>query len=411
MRIAFISHEFPPDTGGGGIGTYLAQVSGWLAEAGHDVEVFCGAAGSAGTQRHANGVVIHRLRGDGAEAFRAAVVPAVTAAHAARAFDVLEANDFDAPALALKRVLPRLPCVVKLHTPRFVIDELHHREPTRAQRWRMWLGALRRGQRLAPPAPIRDQPAAQAELAGLAAADEIAAPSEAIARAAAEWLPAIADRISVFPYPYVPAPELLALTPTGTTGRVTFLGRLEMRKGVLELADAIPHVLAAHPRTRFRFIGRAMPSPEAGLDMQAYLERRLQRHRAQVEFTGPVPPERVRAFLGETDLLVAPSHWESFGLVCCEGLAAARAVVGSANGGMAEILDHGSCGRLVPPGDSGALAQAINKLLAAPAEQIRLGLAGRRRILEHYAASPVLAAQLASYQRAIARCVASPSSS
>lgn len=404
MRLAFISHEFPPDTGGGGIGTYLEQVSGWLADAGHDVEVFAGAAESVGSQRRTNGVLVHRLRGDNAESFRAAVVPAVTAAHAALPFDVAEGNDFDAPALALQQALPRLPCVIKLHTPRFVIDELHHRPPSLAQRGRMWLGALRRGRRLEASAPIREQPAARAELATLALAHEIAAPSQAIADAASGWLPELAGRMSVFPYPYVPSKELLALEPATQTGRITFLGRLEARKGVIDLADAVPVVRSQHPAARFRFIGRAMPAAEAGLDMQTYLERRLGRHAASVEFTGPVAPARLAHYLGETDLLVAPSHWESFGLVCCEGLAAARAVVGSAHGGMAEILDGGTCGRLVPPGDPAQLARTIIELLDAPAERARLGRAGRQRILEHYAAAPVLRAQLASYERAIARC-------
>ena len=406
MRIAFISHEFPPDTGGGGIGTYLAQVTSWLAAEGHHVEVFCGAGNTAGFTLQPNRVGVHRITGEGAVEFRHAVVPVFAAAHQAGPFDVIEGNDFDAPALVIKQTFPQLPYVVKLHTPRFVIDQLHQRPLTIAQHWRMRLGALRRGRWLVAPRPIISLPPAQAEISAVELADEIAAPSQAIADAALNWTAEAAGKISVFPYPYVPAPELLALSPTSDPSppRVTFVGRLEERKGVIDLADAIPLVLAVCPDARFRFIGRAMPSPVAGLDMSAFLEKRLGSARARVEFTGPIPPTELPRYLGETAVLVAPSHWESFGLVCCEGLAAACAVIGSANGGMIEILDGGNCGVLVPPKNPAVLAQAIVRLLCDPTLRDQLGAAGRRRINDHYTWNQVRPAQLASYERAIQRC-------
>jgi len=403
MHIAFISHEFPPDTGGGGIGTYLDQITALLAHAGHAVEVFCGAGSASGTSRRADGVQVYRVSAETAEQFRAAVAPVFSARHALAPFDVMEANDFDAPANAIKRAHPDLPCVIKLHTPRFCIDELHNHAPALAQRARMLAGALRRGQWPHAPAPIRSTPAAREELAALALADEIAAPSRAIAVAAQDWVPEADGKASVFPYPYVPPAALLAIPAGGATGRITYLGRLEERKGVVDLADAIPSVLSAHPGARFRFIGRAMPSPRHGQDMRTYLESRLGPAAAAVEFTGPVAPAELPRLLAETDLLVAPSHWESFGLVCCEGLAAGRAVVGSAAGGMAEILDQGRCGLLVRPRSPARLGEAIIALLPDENRRRELGRSGRERILQHYSAATVLAAQLASYQRAIAR--------
>jgi glycosyltransferase involved in cell wall biosynthesis len=403
LRIGFISHEFPPDTGGGGIGTYLDQITALLSGAGHAVEVFCGTGRTPGSSIRPDGVQVHRLAADTAEQFRAAVVPVFTARHALAPFDVIEANDFDAPANAIKHAHPGLPCVIKLHTPRFYIDELHQRAPTLPQRTRMLLGALRRGQWPQAASPIRSSSGAREELAALALADEIAAPSQAVAEAAQEWVPAITGKISVFPYPYIPPPALLAIPAGGTSRRVTYLGRLEQRKGVIDLVHAIPAVLSALPETRFRFIGRAMPSPRAGQDMRAYLEARLGPAALAVEFTGQVAPAALPHMLAETDLLVAPSHWESFGLVCCEGLAAARAVIGSSAGGMAEILEQGRCGALVPPHEPARLAEIIIGLLPDESRRRQLGELGRDRILRHYSASAVLAAQVASYGRAVAR--------
>jgi glycosyltransferase involved in cell wall biosynthesis len=402
LRIAFSTYEFPPETGGGGIGTYLAQITQLLARAGHDVQVFAGSTGESTVAPLADGGRLHRIATGPGQDFRAAVVAPFVAEHRARPFDVVEGTDFDASALGIKRALPELPYVVKLHTPRFVIDEMHAHPPGGWARLRMTLGALRHGRWLRP-VPIRAQPTAQAELAALRLADQIAAPSQAIADAASQWTSLDRDRISVFPYPYEPGPDLLRIPAGGSANRITYLGRLEERKGVIDLVDAIPRVLASAPRARFRFIGRSVPHGPDGQDMQAFLLARLGRHAAAVEFTGPRPPSDIPGLLAETDILAAPSHWESFGLVCCEGLAAARAVLGSANGGMAEILAGGRCGVLVPPRQPEAIADALLGLLADPARRQALGEAGRQHLLEHYSARRVIAAQLASYQRAIAR--------
>lgn len=402
MRIAFVSHEFPPETGGGGIGTYLAQVTAYLAKVGHDVHVFAGGR-EPGTQTLPHGGTLHRIASSSSPGFRHEVLPAFLAEHHPLPFDVVEGADFDAPALEIKRACPGLPCVVKLHTPRFLVDELNYRRPTVWQRLRMTAGALRRG-RLPHWPEIRAQPPALAELSALRTADRLAAPSRAIGDAAIAWTGFEAAKIDLIPLPFQPAPALLGIEPGAETGRVTFLGRLEERKGVIDLIDSVPLVLARQPDAKFRFVGRAMPSGRGSLSMQEFLQARLRRHRSAVEFTGPRPTEEIPALLADTDILVVPSHWESYGLVCCEGMAAARPVIAGARGGMAEILAGSECGLLVEPGQPTALARGILHLLADTALRRRMGEAGRRRVLEEFTFEKVMPAQLASYRRAIQQC-------
>ena len=206
MRVAFISHEYPPETGGGGIGAYLDQAANGLAAMGDSVEVFAGGAVNA-THRRGDGVVVHRVACDSSPRFGATVVEFFAKVHGEKPFDVVEGNDFDASALGVKDRFPDLPYVCKLHTLRFAVDVLHYRPPSWRGRLGIALGALRRGR--PPPsfssAGLPHTASARAELAAISRADLLAAPSRAIARAVAQWVPGCEERVQVFPYPFMPA--------------------------------------------------------------------------------------------------------------------------------------------------------------------------------------------------------------
>jgi starch synthase len=63
-------------------------------------------------------------------------------------------------------------------------------------------------------------------------------------------------------------------------------------------------------------------------------------------------------------------------------------VVGSRVAAVPELIEDGVNGRLVPPDDPAALANALATLIADPATRLRLGRAGRARVLEHFAMAP-----------------------
>ena len=204
----------------------------------------------------------------------------------------------------------------------------------------------------------------------------------------------------------MPAPAILNIAPDTLTGRIVFVGKLEVRKGVIELARAVGHVRAAVPQARFRFIGPSLPRPGTGEDMQAVLERILGADLAHVDFTGGVPYERIPALLADADVAVFPSYWEAYGLVCLEAMAAARGVVGSSAGGMAEIIDNGRTGLLVPPRSPKAIAKAIISLLHNPEGRIAMGRAAREQVLAAYSADVIGPLYEASFARAIERAKA-----
>jgi len=107
-----------------------------------------------------------------------------------------------------------------------------------------------------------------------------------------------------------------------------------------------------------------------------------------VELAGALPAERIRELLEEAGVLVAPcivaadGDRDTMPVVVKEALAMEVPVVASDEVGLPEVV-RPDWGRLVPPGDIGALASAITELLALPVERrIEMGRAGRAFVLE-----------------------------
>jgi glycosyltransferase involved in cell wall biosynthesis len=101
----------------------------------------------------------------------------------------------------------------------------------------------------------------------------------------------------------------------------------------------------------------------------------------RVRFLGAVPHEQLPQLLAVSDVLVATSFAsETFGIALAEAQACQVPVVASRFGGFPEVVEDGVTGRLVPPQDSTALAQALRELLVDPGRRREMGQAGRQRV-------------------------------
>ncbi len=89
---------------------------------------------------------------------------------------------------------------------------------------------------------------------------------------------------------------------------------------------------------------------------------------------------------------------EPFGRVVIEGMAARRPVIGSAAGGVLEVIEPGSSGLLAPPGNSQALAEALSTLWRDPNLAAALAAAGRRRVETHFTLAQYLNGTQAVYR-------------
>lgn len=392
MKIAFITFEYPPDTADGGIATYVKQAANMLQLRGNQIEVFAASRQRSGTETEPNGVVVHRVKHEGLNVDFAQPIAHVFAnRHREIGFDVLEGPDFGADTRFAALLVPDIPLVIKLHTPYALVSQLN--KPSLRQTLRRKRDFYRRG--ISPFIDI--------ERVNALKADEIAAPSQSIGNKLISLWGLDPKKVNVFPLPYIPSPESLNIPLDTITNTVSFIGRLEIRKGVVDFAKAIPLILAKQPQTKFRFVGPFQESPNPQRNMFEYLQDLLQPYLNSCEFTGRLPLEQIPSALSATDICVFPSLWESFGYVCLEAMAAGRGVVGSSSGGMAEIINSDAVGRLVPPQSPQKIAEAVVELLSAPELRQQLGSAARARVIELYNVERVGALQEASYRRAIAQ--------
>jgi glycosyltransferase involved in cell wall biosynthesis len=102
--------------------------------------------------------------------------------------------------------------------------------------------------------------------------------------------------------------------------------------------------------------------------------------------------------LGACDVVVLPSRREGLGVAALEAMAAGRAVVASAVGGLAEAVVDRRTGLLVPAEDPGALAAALAELSSDSRLRDALGDAGPRRVAESFSAEQMVEAYVRLYQ-------------
>jgi glycogen(starch) synthase len=163
--------------------------------------------------------------------------------------------------------------------------------------------------------------------------------------------------------------------------RFLFVGRLESRKGIDVLLRAAPEVLRRLPHARLDIVGDdRIERAEGGTYKAAFLGLPEARDvYSRIVFHGRVEEDALRRFYRDCDVLVAPSRYESFGLVYLEGMMFGKPVIGGRAGGGPEVIEDGVTGMLVAPGDAEELTAAMMRLGDGEERRARLGRAGRRR--------------------------------
>jgi len=354
----------------GGVGRHVADLATGLVERGHEV-FLCGPeppAGLIGPYRHAQ----LDLRRAIAPRTDAGVIAAYTAIVRSVRPDVIHAHSSKAGAIARLGRLghPRVPVLYTPHGYAFAgyfsrkLERAAYREIERA-------------------------------LARLASRVVCVCEAEAcLARTVGP-----AKRVRVVYNGIEPAsagpvdPRVAELAESGPV--VCALAQLRPGKGIETLIDALPQILARHPRARVAIGGE-------GPDLDALRSRAQARGTAEaVHFLGPC--EDPLAVLRGAELFAHTSWAESFPYVILEAMSVGLPIVASDVGGVAEASPDGETGLLVTSGDAHELARALMRLLDDPALGARMGAAARARLERRFTRAHMVEGVVAVYDEVLAR--------
>jgi glycosyltransferase involved in cell wall biosynthesis len=178
---------------------------------------------------------------------------------------------------------------------------------------------------------------------------------------------------------------------------IGFVGRLTRDKGVPELVEAFETIRAAEPETRLLLVGWFDEAEDA---LDARLRARIASH-PQIVWTGFVgePAPYYRAM----DVMVLPTWREGFPNAVLEAAASGVPVVTTVATGSRDSVVPGLTGLLIPPGDPGAISDAVLALLRNPGRRTGMGRAARAWVCEHYQDERVLGFAAAFYADMLAR--------
>ncbi|HOX08040.1 MAG TPA: glycosyltransferase [Planctomycetota bacterium] len=157
---------------------------------------------------------------------------------------------------------------------------------------------------------------------------------------------------------------------------VLYVGRLDPEKGLEVLAEAMPGVLARHPKAKLVLAGRGKVGKPLG---ERFKQLGIE---GRVLFAGYVRPPALALLYRVADVHVVPSTYEPFGIVALEGMASGRAVVASRTGGLGDIIEHGKSGLLVEPKNPEQLVEAVSVLIGDPGLRERLGGEAKARVAQ-----------------------------
>lgn len=206
----------------------------------------------------------------------------------------------------------------------------------------------------------------------------VVTPSEAMR----SWIRGVARGANVV---YVPNPVPGVQAERHETGQnlVLFLGRLEARKGVFDLLEALCALRATVPDVRLVCAGEG----DRGAVVR-YAER-LGIADA-VKFTGWVGSSGKRALLENAAVLALPSYDEGLPMSVLEAMSAGVPAVVSPVGALPEAVVDGVSGLLVAPGDTAGLKRALGKLLLDRKLAERMGAAARESVRLRFAPQRVI---------------------
>jgi len=379
LRICLLSQTLPPDPAAGGIGRYTYDLASGLHHLGHDVHIIT--KGDDPVSHEVLDFTVHRIAN--AEIAGASLFPdrpilnrnaayslavfhkLLDLSRAGIVFDVVQTPNWDAEGLAVI-TSGIYPTVLTLHTPMAQVAETEH-----------W--------------PMND------DMRTCIALDKWQI-VHADARCCNSWgmLESYRTKMGIHPeqlwylyrVPHGIAPQDVQAAAPGPGGahRLLFVGRLERRKGIHVLLDVLPNLLMRYPDWECNIVGDdTVPGTAGSTPKEQFLDRyRGSDFLKRVRFYGRVAEDELLDLYRSCDLFVAPSLFESFGLIYLEAMQFGKPVIGCRTGGVPEVIEDGVDGLLADPDNAKSLEQALERCMSDPSLRERLGSAAEHKVRDQF---------------------------
>ncbi len=425
MKIALVSHEYPPFQGGG-IGTYATLMARLFAERGHEVHVITNLYPSATDSEYAKeyskcGTLhVHRVHG---------ITPGWHPSPKAHANEIRLHREWSPYLAYAERVAE---CLESVHKE-FGLDIAEFPECAAEgysviHRRRLGLGFTDLPTTVTLHSPIEDiyrfnyyarqnpgfQRRKALEEATIREADGVNAPSERIMRM-------VKDRISsdhedtrpwdVVRLPYELDQNRVAVDQPRKKRSILVVGRVEPRKGVIDLVDAAAPLLVKYPDLTIDLVGRECDAGVVAGTMGDFLRSRLpQSVRNRLVLHGQVPQEHIAEHLDSALACVFASRWDNYPVSCLEAMGAGACCIVSDGVGTAEVLTGRQNALVFSAGNIAALREQLEWVLNNVDLAQNIGAQARSSVVAIADPDAAVQSRLAHYERVIDKAHAPKSS-
>ncbi|HEC15575.1 MAG TPA: glycosyltransferase family 1 protein [Sedimenticola sp.] len=408
MKIGFVTRELPPSRRVGGIGNYVWDTARYLAELGHQIIII---AASDNVASHSDTMVegVRVIRLEGADFFmddgnrlivalrshirriicygqyRRKVANRLDRLISKGEVEIVEFAEYGNEAAIWARQVRKIPMVIRLHGST-LLDRATGQEIT-------WTKSL------------VNRYFGLKEMKTLQKADAISSPSKAMVEqsacakgVSAEHIEVIPNTVCIDKWRY--NKECQSVSIDRSTVCIFSAGSVTSGKGFSELVEAVRQLRKEGLKIKLMIAGKL-----GALGRRlVILSKDHNEYREWLDLPGEIPRVHLGSYYANADLVIFPSWWEPFGLVCIEAMAAQALVIGSNAGGMAEIIDDGVDGFLVVPKNVEKLKQKINYVLSLSEEKRRnIRVAAERKVCEKFDIKTVVQKQLEFYNRTLER--------
>lgn len=394
MIMAFISYEYPPETGGGGIGSYLVQCNKWFNSEENSAIIICG---TNKNEAYWESETVYRIPSLTWEEFDEKLPEHFLSLN--KKIDIIEGVDFRGCGLSLINTNLKIPIIARAHTLNYVVDLYLRNNLSFWQKTRFTLGTLRRF-KLSYLMNNISRSTYQREFDFLEKVDAIVSPSKKLVKTYMDL--GIKNQFYHLPLLFslnnlsVP----FSLCQAKRNINIVFFGRLEKRKGILNIIEAIPTILKAHQGIHFYFIGKPAASPDNRLMMDEFINLKLKKHKDYVTVLPAIPYDQVNSLIQAGDIFLQPSLFDNFPVACLEIMANGKCLIGSDSGGISEMIENEKSGLLIKPNDTKGLISAINRLLLDNSLIQKYGDQAKKRVALFHP-KKIVKLQISLYQQII----------